>query len=388
MTAPNRIDWKMVRESIDLAAVISREIGEPPGRRGARSARPWWSCPFHDDPNPSMTLTKNRKGFRCYGCGAHGDAVGFILQLFPGMSFPEAVAHLTGNGAASGRPRPRLTPRPALARPPDPEARPKMTEAEAAALVADAERRLWTPEGAEALAYLRGPERHLTDATIRAARLGWTPRAEGAPWKPPGVVLSWWHGSTLALVKLRPPAWWRERFPEDNRPPKYIEAYRNPAAPPGIYPGPEAIRPGRPLVIAEGEFDALLLAQELSDLAAVVTLGSASGRPDDAILGAMLPAWPRFVATDADDAGDKSADAWPASFRRVRPPTLRPHPDGGEDRPKTDWTDLAGFGVDLRRWWGDILAGNARPPLFTWPELAALRWGPSADDPTPGIMVG
>ena len=45
--------------------------------------------------------------------------------------------------------------------------------ADAPALVTEAATRLWTPEGTEALAYLHG--RGLTDETIRAARLGWTP---------------------------------------------------------------------------------------------------------------------------------------------------------------------------------------------------------------------
>ena len=46
---------------------------------------------------------------------------------------------------------------------------------DALALVEEAERALWTPSGAGTLDYLRG--RGLKDATIRAARLGWTPRA-------------------------------------------------------------------------------------------------------------------------------------------------------------------------------------------------------------------
>jgi hypothetical protein len=82
----------------------------------------------------------------------------------------------------------------------------------------------------------------------------------------------------------------------------------------------------------------LLLGQELADLAAVVTLGSASARPDTGILAALLIASPWFVATDGDSAGDRAADGWPARARRVRPPAK-------------DWTDAYMAGVDLRRWW-------------------------------------
>ncbi len=97
----------------------------------------------------------------------------------------------------------------------------------AAALVAEAEDRLWRPEGAAALAYLTG-RRLLRPETIRAARLGWTPRAEGVPWNPPGVVIPWYDSAAgWTLVKVRPPDAWRARFPKERRPPKYVEAFRD-----------------------------------------------------------------------------------------------------------------------------------------------------------------
>ncbi|MFI5455496.1 MAG: hypothetical protein ACHRXM_08595 [Isosphaerales bacterium] len=119
-----------------------------------------------------------------------------------------------------------------------------------------------------------------------------------------------------------------------------------------------------------------LLAQALGDLAAVVTLGSASARPEAAILGRMLAAAPWYVATDADEAGDRFASEWPARAIRVRPPD-----------PFKDWTEAAVDGINLRRWWTDRLGGIERPPLRSWEELAALRWGPGIGDPTPGVII-
>ena len=43
--------------------------------------------------------------------------------------------------------------------------------------------------------------------------------------------------------------------------------------------------------------------------------------------------------------------------------------------------------MNLRRWWSDRLGGTEAPALFTWGELAAQRWGPARDDPTPGIII-
>jgi DNA primase len=356
-----RIDWKEVRDTIDLAEVATRLLGPAPGRRGERGRRLWWPCPLgtHEDRNPSFCVEPSKAWWRCYGCGARGDAVALVRGLNPSMTFPEAVAFLTG-GPAPTRPS-ILKTLGTLETPTKPRG---ISEADALALVADAQRRLWTAEGADALASLHG--RGLTDETIRAARLGLTPPLD-LPGRPRGIVVPWRDGDRLTLVKLRQP---------EGVKPKYREVFRDPDRPPGLYPGRHVIQVGRPLVIPEGEFDALLLGQELGELAAVVTLGSASARPDAGMLGAMLAAAPWYIATDGDAAGEKAAAGWPARARRKRPPA-----------PFKDWTEAHQAGVNLRRWWSDVLTGNERPPRFSWDELAALRWGPATDDPTPGIIV-
>jgi DNA primase len=242
-----------------------------------------------------------------------------------------------------------------------------MHPADALALVRDAERRLWTPEGEKALAYLH--RRGLSDSTIRAARLGWTPPLD-LRGRPRGITIPWFDGDRLALLKIRQP---------DRREPKYYELFQDR---PTLYPGRHVIRTGRPLIIPEGELDALLKGQELADLdVSVVTLGSASSRPTPDILCPMLAAPVWYVATDADGAGDDAARAWPDRARRVRPPMLRPHPDDQIAKPKTDWTDLHQHGVNLRRWWSDRLQGIEAPPLFTWEELSTWRWGQPAAEP-------
>jgi hypothetical protein len=233
-------------------------------------------------------------------------------------------------------------------------------------LVEEAANRLWEPEGRAALAYLQ--KRGLNDKTIRAARLGWTPQAIGVAWKPPGVVIPWHTDGKLSAVKIRPVDAWRMRFPKDKRPPKYIWGFRDQ---PTTFPDPETIRPGRPLIICEGEIDALLLAQELADLASVVTLGSASSRPDAAILMRLLPAAPWYIATDADDAGDNAASGWPESGIRVRPPA-----------PHKDWGALHAAGFNLIRYiWHRILV-----PPTPWEEMTKERWGDAVGDPELGIV--
>lgn len=50
-------------------------------------------CPFHTEKTPSFTVSQNKQFFHCFGCGAHGSAIGFIMQ-FEHLSFVEAVESL------------------------------------------------------------------------------------------------------------------------------------------------------------------------------------------------------------------------------------------------------------------------------------------------------
>jgi hypothetical protein len=369
----HRVDWPTLRETIDLYDLATRLLGPAPGRRGGQRRRSWWLCPLHADKNPSLAVDPAKRTWCCYGCGERGDAVTLVMKVRR-CSFPEALAHLTGiDGRTTASKAPTS---PAMRSAPSVPAGPSgMAEPAAVALVGDAAGRLSTPAGAQALEYLRG--RGLKDETIRAARLGWVgPGVAGIPWRAPGVVIAWHDDADrLALVKVRPPDAWRERFSAENRPPKYIEVFRLPVRV-TVYPGFRVVRPGRPLIVTEGELDALLLGQELGDGAAVLTLGSAGARPEPAVLSRLLPAHPWFIATDNDGAGESAAGRWPEDARRVRPPgTLK------------DWTEVRQAGANLNRWWDGILSGIEHSPLFTWDELATWRWGPAVGDTTPGIVI-
>jgi hypothetical protein len=181
-----------------------------------------------------------------------------------------------------------------------------------------------------------------------------------------GWVIPWFTADGLALVKIRQP---------DVRRPKYAEAFRDPARL-ACYPSLETVRMGRPVVVVEGELDALCLGQELGELAAVVTLGSESARPTMDILWRFPFGSPWFVATDADAARDKAAEGWPARARGVKPPASFKH-----------WNEAKAAGVDLHRWWQDVLSGIEKPQLFSWDELSPWRWGPSKDNSAHGIVV-
>jgi DNA primase len=52
-------------------------------------------CPFHTEKSPSFTVNAPKQFYHCFGCGAHGDAIGFLVEHH-GMGFIDAVKELAG----------------------------------------------------------------------------------------------------------------------------------------------------------------------------------------------------------------------------------------------------------------------------------------------------
>ena len=50
-------------------------------------------CPFHNEKSPSFTVSPTKQFYHCFGCGAHGTAIGFLME-HAGLTFPEAVNDL------------------------------------------------------------------------------------------------------------------------------------------------------------------------------------------------------------------------------------------------------------------------------------------------------
>jgi DNA primase len=52
-------------------------------------------CPFHSEKSPSFTVSPTKQFYHCFGCGKHGNAIGFLME-HAGMGFVEAVKDLAG----------------------------------------------------------------------------------------------------------------------------------------------------------------------------------------------------------------------------------------------------------------------------------------------------
>src|SRR3989304_3795967 len=57
----------------------------------------WALCPFHSEVTPSFCVDQERQHWKCFGCGASGDSIDFIMKL-KRISFPDALRYLGISG--------------------------------------------------------------------------------------------------------------------------------------------------------------------------------------------------------------------------------------------------------------------------------------------------
>ena len=50
-------------------------------------------CPFHNEKSPSFSVSPSKQFYHCFGCGAHGNAIGFLME-YSGLAYPEAIRAL------------------------------------------------------------------------------------------------------------------------------------------------------------------------------------------------------------------------------------------------------------------------------------------------------
>jgi DNA primase len=78
-------------DRIDIVEVIDRRVKlKKTGKN--YSAR----CPFHEEKTPSFTVNPDKQFYYCFGCGAGGNALGFVMD-YENIDFPRAVDVLAGS---------------------------------------------------------------------------------------------------------------------------------------------------------------------------------------------------------------------------------------------------------------------------------------------------
>lgn len=368
-----RIDTDTLRANTDLLTLAGRDTRLK--RVGAWHIGPCPFCGGHDRFN----VKPDR--WYCRGCGGdkYHDALDYVARrerLDLRRDFRRACALLGTAEALPVRPRPPApAPIPERSGPP-----PAEWQSQARAVLSECESALWGEHGERARAWLHG--RGLSDDTLRRWRVGYVPgkydewRTMGRLSVPCGVVIPCEIAGAIWYVKVR-------RAVGE---PKYIHVK---GSRPALF-GAETFAGHDVAVLCEGEFDAMLLAQEAGDLAGVATMGSATASLDLTAWGAyLLPVARLLIAYDADDAGRNGAQRLAeltARARRVRLPRVRPgdkditdfHRAGGKLR---DWLAFELARLDLS-WHGAQGMGSNRPSAFRRRGWGASRIGSMGSNPT------
>jgi len=78
---------EQLKSSIDIVKVVGEYVRL---RRVGSTGRYLGLCPFHQEKTPSFNVHQSRQFYKCFGCGAGGDALKFVMEV-DGLTFPEAL---------------------------------------------------------------------------------------------------------------------------------------------------------------------------------------------------------------------------------------------------------------------------------------------------------
>ncbi|PCJ00281.1 MAG: DNA primase [Alphaproteobacteria bacterium] len=319
-----------LRNRLTLSEIIGRRIKVTRAGRESKAC-----CPFHSEKSPSFTINDDKQFYHCFGCGAHGDVIGFIMK-HDNLAFMDAVETLA---AEAGMQVPKQTPQAAAK---------AKKEKDLYELLEDTtvffEQHLRDSRNADALNYLL--ERGLSQEIIAEFKVGFAPDDGQALRK----FLSAKDYTDKDMIKagvLRPStrggdpyAFFRDRvmFPVPDRrgrtvafggrilpdhlrppqrgdfvPPKYINSSETVLFHKGsmLYGEPTARRAaadGQTLVLVEGYLDVIACAQA-GIRGALAPMGTAVTEEQLISMWKMIPDFTKIplLCFDGDNAGRKAA---------------------------------------------------------------------------------
>jgi DNA primase len=268
---------------VDIVEVVDRYV--PLKKAGANYQA---CCPFHSEKTPSFTVSPTKQFYHCFGCGAHGTAIGFLME-HAGKSFPDAVEDLARDAGLTV---------PREERPGEAERREEAADLSGLLLTAAKFYRAQLRASPQAIDYLKG--RGLTGSVAARFGIGYAPDA----WQPLAEAVADYGDASLEQAGLvirgegdKRYDRFRDRimFPiHDGRgrvigfggrvlgqgEPKYLNSpetslFSKGRELYGLYLARNAIRAGERVVVVEGYMDVVALAQHGIEYA-VATLGTST----------------------------------------------------------------------------------------------------------------
>ena len=77
-----------VLNRVDIVSVISQSVTLKKAGSNLQGL-----CPFHQEKSPSFTVSETKQFYHCFGCGAHGTAISFLME-YAGLTFVDAIEEL------------------------------------------------------------------------------------------------------------------------------------------------------------------------------------------------------------------------------------------------------------------------------------------------------
>jgi DNA primase len=319
-----RFDRSFVDEVLNRASildVVGRKVTWDKRKSNMARGDMWACCPFHNESTPSFHATDDKGTYHCFGCGAHGTSIDFVMAM-ENVPFPEAVERIARDvGLALPERDPDAEAKDDLAK--------RMVDALSAAGAAYGQA-LRSSEGAKARAYLQ--KRGLSEADWTRFGLGFAPNsrnwlrdkltqgghaiadlvAAGLLRQPDdgGQPFDFYRGRVMFTIedaRGRVVSFGARTLDPDGQP-KYLNGpdslvfnkSRN------LYRFPQArvAAKDKPILVAEGYIDVIAL--ERAGFAAVAPLGTALTEDQ---LGMIWKACKRpILCFDGDKAGLKAAE--------------------------------------------------------------------------------
>ena len=88
---PGRIPHTFVDDILSRTDIVDIIDSRVPLKKGGHEYKA--CCPFHEEKTPSFTVSPAKQFYHCFGCGAHGTGIGFLME-FDHMEFVEAIEYL------------------------------------------------------------------------------------------------------------------------------------------------------------------------------------------------------------------------------------------------------------------------------------------------------
>ena len=319
-----------LRNRLTLSEIIGRKIKVTRAGRESKAC-----CPFHSEKTPSFTINDEKQFYHCFGCGAHGDVINFIME-HDNLSFRDAVEMLA---ADAGLQVPKSTPQ---------EAAKAKKDKDLYSLLEDAtlyfEDNLKNARNEDAMRYML--ERGFSKETIQNFRIGFAPD-DGQALRKYLLDKGYADKDMIAAGVVRPSkkggdpyAFFRDRvmFPVPDRrgrivayggrvlpehlrppqrsdftPPKYINSSETQLFHKGnmLYGEPIARRAaaeGKNLVLVEGYLDVMACVQA-GIKGALAPMGTAVTEGQLIAMWKMIPDFNKVpvLCFDGDNAGRKAA---------------------------------------------------------------------------------